>query len=106
MTSLAVFREESDRGIMTVISENPILAVDLDGSLLSSDSLWETFWNMLRHSPWRILRIPFWLLKGKDAVKAEVSESFDPSQVVYWPYNQAVLADVRLVVQCPSQLLA
>ena len=59
--------------------------VDLDGTLISSDMLWETLWIMLRERPSTLLRLPFWLLKGKSHFKETVSSqaSFDASLLPY-----------------------
>ena len=38
--------------------------VDLDGTLISSDMLWETLWLLLCHRPSVAFRLPFWLLGG------------------------------------------
>jgi hypothetical protein len=40
------------------------LVVDLDGTLLRSDALLESFFSAIRAHPLLLLSAPFWLLKG------------------------------------------
>ncbi|MCC6342624.1 MAG: UbiA family prenyltransferase [Bryobacterales bacterium] len=61
------------------------LAVDLDGTLLRGDSLWEAVAILLRTRPWLLLLFPFWLVRGKAAFKARLAGevSLDPSLLVW-----------------------
>jgi len=69
---------------------NP-LCVDLDGTLIHSDLLLETFLLLLKRNPLYLLMIPFWLLKGKAALKAEIAKRvvLNPAAL---PYNKEFLA--------------
>lgn len=49
------------------------IAVDLDGSLIYSDLLLESFLGLLKKNPFYIFMIPFWLLQGKARLKAEIA---------------------------------
>lgn len=49
------------------------LVVDLDGTLVCGDTLWEACIKLIAHKPWMLLLMPFWLLQGKAAFKAKVS---------------------------------
>ncbi len=62
------------------------LCVDLDGTLIHSDLLLESVLLLLKRAPLYFLLIPFWLLKGKAALKAEISKrvEFSPASL---PYN-------------------
>ena len=55
----------------------PPLVVDLDGTLLSSDLLFETGMDYLRHQPLNFYKPLFWLLKGKTSLKEKV-QTRDP----------------------------
>jgi 4-hydroxybenzoate polyprenyltransferase len=66
------------------------LFVDLDGTLIDSDSLHESLCLLCKSHPLLIFMIPFWVLKGKAYFKAKVAEHVDPD-VSTWPYNQALL---------------
>lgn len=73
--------------------ERPVLAVDLDHSLLRSDMLYETFWACLS----RDWRTPFMaaarLMKGKAAVKRLLAEASEVD-VALLPYNEQVLTHI------------
>ena len=66
------------------------LAVDLDGTLVHSDTLHEATLRALRERPLALLQIPFWLLRGKAVLKQKLAAAsrFDPSAL---PYNQRLL---------------
>jgi 4-hydroxybenzoate polyprenyltransferase/phosphoserine phosphatase len=70
------------------------LVVDLDGTLIHSDLLWESLVLFLRKHFWRAWLIPFWLLKGKAGFKERVTReiTLDPAAL---PYDKALLAMVR-----------
>jgi 4-hydroxybenzoate polyprenyltransferase/phosphoserine phosphatase len=71
------------------VSRRP-LCVDLDGTLVKSDTLMDSLVVLARSRPLDLLRLPQWLLRGKAAVKAEVGTrvSLDVSHL---PYNRALL---------------
>lgn len=66
------------------------LYVDLDGTLLKSDLLIESFLLLIKSQPLAIFLIPFWLLKGKAYLKQQIAQraSIDPALL---PYNQVFL---------------
>ncbi|MBI1367229.1 MAG: UbiA family prenyltransferase [Planctomycetes bacterium] len=70
------------------------LVVDLDGCLVSIDTLWESFFQGIIASPLRCLSVPLWLLRGKAYFKAQVSEIWQPD-VTHFPYNPQVLDHIR-----------
>lgn len=49
------------------------LCVDLDGTLLNGNLLWECFLSLLKTQPATILLIPFWLLAGRARLKHELA---------------------------------
>ena len=49
------------------------LCVDLDGTILLGDSFLESFLSLVGTRPWFLFFIPFWLLRGKAALKQEIS---------------------------------
>jgi len=51
-----------------------LLCVDLDGTLLATDVLWELFLILLKTKPLRFLLVPFWLLKGKAFLKRQLAK--------------------------------
>lgn len=70
------------------------LCVDLDGTLLRSDLLYESFLMLARQKPLTALQAPLWLLKGKANLKAEIASRVDFSDARL-PLNEDVLAFVR-----------
>lgn len=55
----------------------PPLIVDLDGTITYSDTLAESIVLLARKSPWTLLRLPFWLLRGRAAAKEEIAARVD-----------------------------
>lgn len=71
-------------------SERVPLCVDLDGTLVKSDTLTDSLLVMLRTHPARIFKLPGRLLHGKAAFKAYISQSIS-LDVVHLPYNRKLL---------------
>lgn len=61
------------------------LCVDLDGTLVRTDTLWESLALLVKNRPWLLLAVPFWLLGGKARFKREVSRrvTLDPAALPY-----------------------
>jgi len=57
------------------------LAVDLDGTLVQGDTLYELFFACLRRNPLALLRVPLWMLAGRDVLKRRLAEAVDPAGV-------------------------
>lgn len=66
------------------------LCVDLDGTLVKSDTLVDSLLLLLRSQPLAALQVPLWLLRGKAALKAEVSARVALDEQ-HLPYNRALL---------------
>jgi len=66
------------------------LCVDLDGTLIHSDTLWESVLLLLRAQPWVALLLPLWLLQGRARFKRHVAERIvlDPAAL---PYRQELV---------------
>ena len=72
----------------------PVIAVDLDGTLILSDTLHESALALLREHPMKIFVLPFWLLRGKAYLKARVADYVRPDAALL-PYNQPFLNWLR-----------
>jgi 4-hydroxybenzoate polyprenyltransferase len=70
------------------------LVVDLDGSLLRSDTLIETGILFLRKNPGRLLAPLYWLSRGKVSLKSHLARETD-LDVSTLPYDPQVLAVLR-----------
>lgn len=70
------------------------LFIDLDGTLLNSDLLYESFFALLKYNFLYLFIVPFWLLKGKANLKNKIAlkTNIDPSLL---PYNKDFLDYIR-----------
>jgi hypothetical protein len=80
---------------MDVRSDNAAipLAVDLDGTLIATDLLWEGLFLLLRQQPLALFLVPFWLLQGPARLKLEIARRVS-RQSASLPYRQDLV--VRL----------
>ena len=72
-------------------SQQRPLCVDLDGTLIHSDLLLESFLALVKQNPLNLFQIPFWLLRGKAALKAEIASRVTLN-VATLPYHRELLA--------------
>lgn len=89
------------------------LCVDLDGTLIRSDSLWELILRALRHNPFYLLLTPILLIKGKCFLKRRLSEKFGKF-IKNLPFNSNVISYIKkrkksgskiwLVTACDEQI--
>lgn len=79
------------------------LFVDLDGTLIKTDLLVESFIGLLKHHPLLVLQAPFWLLRGKAYLKHKIAEriALNPAAL---PYH-AELLDYLTVQRETGRLL-
>jgi len=70
------------------------LCVDCDGTLIRTDLLHESVLLLLGTAPWRLLWLPFWLMRGKAYLKERLAEAvrFDWSTM---PLRDEVVAKIR-----------
>jgi len=66
------------------------LCVDLDGTLVKSDTLVDSTLALARQHPSLLLQIPRWLAEGKAALKRHITSSVE-LDVVHLPYNRELL---------------
>jgi 4-hydroxybenzoate polyprenyltransferase/phosphoserine phosphatase len=72
-------------------TENSVLCVDLDGTLINTDLLLETFVLLFKRNFFYLLLIPLWLLKGKAVLKAEIAKRTELNPRAL-PYNKPFVA--------------
>lgn len=75
-------------------TQSPPLFVDLDGTLLATDLLWESVLELIRNRPTAALRLPFWLLRGRAYLKRRVAEQVELA-VATLPYRAEVVSQLR-----------
>src|ERR1041385_6049881 len=74
--------------IATTTNRNNIpLCVDLDGTVIKTDLVWESLVVLLKHNPFYLLLVPFWLMRGRAFLKRQIANRvlLDVSRI---PYNQ------------------
>lgn len=72
------------------IAALPALCVDLDGTLVKSDTLVDSTLALARQRPAALLRLPGWLLQGKAALKRHLTSNVE-LDVAHLPYNRELL---------------
>jgi len=70
------------------------LYVDVDGTLLRTDLLAESFFALLKHNPLYLFLVPFWLLRGRAWLKQQVAERAH-IDVEVLPYHTEFLEYLR-----------
>lgn len=81
--------------------EEPPLVIDLDGTLLRSDLLIESWLAFLRDQPHRLLAPLQWLIQGKAILKRELAHATELDASVL-PYDTAVL-DLIATERCKGR---
>ncbi|HZV63741.1 MAG TPA: UbiA family prenyltransferase [Telluria sp.] len=73
------------------------LVIDLDGTLIYSDMLWEGILLFLKQRFFEAWRLPLWLLRGKAGFKQRLAAAvhFDPASLPYDQHLLAMIADQR-----------
>jgi 4-hydroxybenzoate polyprenyltransferase/phosphoserine phosphatase len=70
------------------------LCVDLDGTLVKSDTLVDSALALARHHPALLLKLPGWLAQGKAAFKQHITSAVT-LDVAHLPYNRELLQYVQ-----------
>src|SRR5258707_875901 len=70
------------------------LCVDLDGTLIRSDLLWESLVQLLRHNPFYAFILPFWWLRGRANLKAQIASRVEVD-VALLPYHVPLIDFLR-----------
>jgi 4-hydroxybenzoate polyprenyltransferase len=77
----------------------PVLCVDLDGTLIRGDLLWECVLILLKTRPFTLLLIPVWMLSGKANLKRQLAArtQLNPARLSYRPEVLELLQRERAV---------
>jgi 4-hydroxybenzoate polyprenyltransferase/phosphoserine phosphatase len=73
---------------------SPVLCVDLDGTLIRGNVLWECVLVLLKTRPITLLLLPFWLLAGRASFKQKLAARIHLNPACL-PYRQQVLNLIR-----------
>ncbi|HEV2688414.1 MAG TPA: UbiA family prenyltransferase, partial [Bryobacteraceae bacterium] len=68
--------------------------MDLDGTLIASDSMWEAALLLARKRPLDLLLFPLWIIKGRPHFKQKLFDRAMPDAALL-PYRQDLLAMLR-----------
>src|SRR4051795_390638 len=79
---------------MSTSSSTRPLVVDLDGTLIATDTLYESATAFLTHSPLGVFRLAGWLRRSKADLKAELATRIELDASVL-PYRRDVLVWLR-----------
>jgi len=82
----------------------PVLCVDLDGSLIKGDLLFEGVMTLLKRNPLMVFSLLWWLIRGKVYVKTQVAARtmLDPTR---WAFNQRVLSLIEDYSQSGARVM-
>lgn len=70
------------------------IAVDLDGTLIKTDLLVESFLALIKQSLWWLFLVPWWLMRGKAYLKQQIAERLEIDASTL-PYQTEFLAFLR-----------
>lgn len=70
------------------------LVVDLDGTLIKTDLLFESANNFVTRHPLQVFRLPAWVARGRSFLKSRLAETstIDPASL---PYNETLVTWLR-----------
>jgi len=90
-----VLANSVERSGSTDIAPRPkVICVDLDGTLVRSDTLLESILALLRRRPYLVFVLPFWLLGGRAGFKERIASAIE-LDVTLLPYNAELVSWLR-----------
>lgn len=80
------------------------LAVDLDGTLIRTDMLWESLKALLKRNPFALIAVLFWWAQGRAHLKQKLAcrVQVDPATL---PYHEEFLAWLKAEKQAGRKLI-
>ena len=82
---------ESSSARQQVRTAQRLLCVDMDGTVLATDTLWESLLVLVKSHPWLLFLLPLWLCGGRAAFKRQIAQRVQPD-ISLFPYRKEVLA--------------
>jgi apolipoprotein N-acyltransferase len=79
---------------VTPLDTKPVLVVDLDGTLIRTDMMWESLARLLRRNPLAIFQILFWWSRGRALLKQKLAERVEINPATL-PYHEKFCAWLR-----------
>src|SRR5436189_4434888 len=83
-----------DSGLQASAHTTIPLAVDLDGTVLTGNSLYECAVALIRSNPLYLFAVPFWLLQGQGTLWLKIMDRIRPDPE-WLPYRSELLAWLR-----------
>lgn len=80
------------------------LVVDLDGTLVATDTLFEAALRLIKSAPWMIFSLLIWCIRGRSVLKQKVAE-LQPLDAQSLPYREDVLAWLKQEHQSGRRLV-
>ena len=80
----------SEESVIRISCEESPLVVDLDGTLIHTDTLHELALLLLRRKPYLVLAIPFWLFSGRAFLKNKLTSNVG-IKVSSLPFNNELI---------------
>jgi 4-hydroxybenzoate polyprenyltransferase/phosphoglycolate phosphatase-like HAD superfamily hydrolase len=84
---------EKDRPLGQPVTSVP-LVVDLDGTLVKTDLMVESFFALIKQNPFLVFLCPFWLLKGRAFFKQQITRRVT-LDVSVLPYHRELLDHLK-----------
>lgn len=85
---------KSEKALRSLTADDVPLCVDLDGTLVSANTLHRAFFRLLRFSPWRAVKAILWIPAGKARFK-QIVASYSPLDPATLPYHRDFLQYLR-----------
>lgn len=82
----------------------PPLCVDLDGTLIKTDMLFESMAKLITRRPWYLFAVPVWFLRGRAYLKRQLAERVQ-IDVTGLPYHDEFLQFLRAEKTAGRQLI-
>ncbi len=88
-----------------LLTSSPLpLVLDLDGTLIRTDTLHEMMIRLLTTKPWLLVFVPIWFIKGRAFAKARFTDHIDLSPHLL-PYNGELLTFAKNEAQKGRSLI-
>ena len=75
-------------------NRNVPLCIDLDGTLIATDTLWEGLASVLIRRPWLFFAVIAWAIAGKAVLKREIAARY-VRKGTEWPYRAEVIERIK-----------
>ena len=91
-------------GSVTTQADSVPLAVDLDGTLIRTDMMWESLKLLLRRNPLALINVLIWWVQGRAFLKQQLAArvQVDPATL---PYHEEFLAWLKVEKRAGRKLI-